>query len=454
MKREGFASRIGFIMVSAGCAIGIGNVWKFPWMAGKYGGGIFVLFYLLFLLVMGVPVLTCELAVGRASRKSAVGGYLALQRPRHKWHWHGWVCIAGCALLMMYYTTVSGWMLNYMVKFATGGFVGVTTSEAVGGVFTSMLASPTEMTGYMALTVVVGFLVCLAGVQKGLERITKAMMILLIALIFVLAVHSMTLPGGGQGLRYYLLPDLAQVSAAGGLGAVAAAAMNQAFFTLSLGIGAMEVLGSYMSDRYALTGEALRIAGLDTLVALLAGLIIFPACSAFGVAPDQGPSLIFMTLPNVFVQMAGGRLWGTLFFLFMTFAAFSTVIAVFENLIAAAIDSLGMTRQRATLLCLGIVLIGSIPCALGYNVLSGVHPLPGKDILDTEDFIVSNLLLPLGSLVFLAFCSLRFGWGFQNYLAQANSGEGVKMPAWVEPYFKFVLPVLVLIILVQGLLPA
>jgi len=453
MKRERFQSRLGFLLVSAGCAVGIGNVWKFPYITGENGGGVFVLFYLLFLVIMGVPVLTMELAVGRASRKSAVLGYQALERPGSKWHIHGWFCVAGCCLLMMYYTTVSGWMLGYFFKFAGGAFDGL-TAEAVDGVFPAMLANPLEMTVFMAVTVAGGFLICSFGLQKGLERITKVMMLGLLALISVLAVHSLTLPGGLDGVKFYLMPDF-QRAAEAGLGSVVTAAMNQAFFTLSLGIAAMEVFGSYMTRDNTLTSEALRICGLDTFVALMAGLIIFPACFSFNVQPDQGPRLIFIILPKVFLSMSGGRLWGALFFLFMTFASFSTVIAVFENLQAASIDNFGWSRKKAAAVNCVFILLASMPCVLGYNLWYFEATLPNGSvgqILDIEDFLVSNLLLPLGSLVYLLFCVSKRGWGYDGYLEEANAGEGVRMPRWLKPYFQFVLPVLVLIILIQGLL--
>ncbi len=450
MKRERFQSRLGFLLVSAGCAVGIGNVWKFPYVTGANGGGVFVLFYLLFLAVMGVPVLTMELAVGRASRRTAVQGYRALEKPGSKWHIHGWFCVAGCCLLMMYYTTVSGWMLGYFFKFAAGVFSGL-ESAAVDGVFFSMLANPWEMCAWMAITVLGGFFVCSFGLQKGLERITKVMMLGLLALIAVLAVHSLTLDGALEGVKFYLLPDFGRAMEAG-LGHVVTAAMNQAFFTLSLGIAAMEVFGSYMSRDNTLTSEAVRICCLDTFVALMAGLIIFPACFSFGVEPDQGPPLIFMTLPKVFQNMAGGRLWGALFFLFMTFASFSTVIAVFENLQACAIDNFGWSRKKAALVNCAFVLMASLPCVLGYNVWSDLRLIGGRDVLDSEDFLVSNLLLPLGSLVYLLFCVSRRGWGYERYLEEANTGEGIKMPRWLKPYFQFVLPVLILFILIQGLL--
>lgn len=450
MKRENFGSRLGFILVSAGCAIGIGNVWKFPYVAGANGGGVFVLFYLLFLAVMGVPVLTMELAVGRASRKSAVQGYEALEPKGSKWHIHGWFCILGCYLLMMYYTTVAGWMLGYFYKFAAGTFKGL-DADAVDSVFTGMLGSAGEMTAFMVLIVLLGFLVCSFGLQKGLERISKWMMLCLLGLIVVLAVHSCTLPGAAEGVKFYLLPDFSRAEEAG-IGNVITAAMNQSFFTLSLGIAAMEIFGSYMTKEYTLTSEAVRICSLDTFVALMSGMIIFPACFSFGVSPDAGPSLIFMTLPKVFVNMTGGRIWGALFFLFMTFASFTTVIAVFENLLATCIDNFGWDRKKAVIINGLFILVASMPCVLGYNVWSEVRLIGGRDVLDSEDFIVSNLLLPLGSLVYLLFCTTKWGWGFDKYLAETNTGSGLKMPRAFKPYFQFVLPVLILVILLQGLI--
>ncbi|MBP3217880.1 MAG: sodium-dependent transporter [Lachnospiraceae bacterium] len=455
MKRETFGSRLGFLLVSAGCAIGIGNVWKFPFITGLYGGGVFVLFYLLFLIIMGAPVLTMELAVGRASRRSAVQGYQVLEKPGQKWHIHGWFCIIGCALLMMYYTTVSGWILSYFVKFLTGGFVysgmdSAAVSEQVSGVFGSMLASPAEMILFMAITVIGGFLVCSFGLQSGLERVTKVMMIGLLALIVILAIHSLTLPGAAEGVRFYLLPDFGRAMEQG-IFSVITAAMNQAFFTLSLGIGSMEIFGSYMSKDQTLGGEALRICGLDTFVALMAGLIIFPACFSFNVQPDAGPSLIFITLPNIFVGMAGGRIWGTLFFLFMTFASFSTVIAVFEMLIASLMDLLGWNRRKTSLILCIFMLVASLPCVFGYNIWSSLHLIGGRDVLDSEDFIVSNLLLPIGALVYLLFCCTKWGWGFDKYLEEANTGSGFKISPALRPFLQFVVPILILVILIAGL---
>ena len=452
MKRENFQSRLGFLLVSAGCAIGIGNVWKFPYVTGLYGGGVFVLFYLLFLVIMGVPVLTMELAVGRASRKSAVEGYKALQPKGSRWHIHGWFCIIGCCLLMMYYTTVAGWMLDYFYKFATGAFDGM-ANDAVDGVFSAMLANPSEMTIFMVIIVLAGFLVCSFGLQKGLERISKWMMLALLALIVVLAIHSLTLDGAMEGVKFYLLPDFQRASEAG-LGNVITGAMNQSFFTLSLGIAAMEIFGSYMSREHSLTGEAVRICCLDTFVAFMSGMIIFPACFSFGVEANSGPALIFMTLPRVFVNMAGGRIWGALFFLFMTFASFTTVLAVFENIMASCIDSFGWSRKKATIICCVFILLASLPCVLGYNLWYFEATLPSGavgQVLDIEDFLVSNLLLPLGSLVYLLFCVTKWGWGFDKYLAEANTGTGLKMSRFFKPYFQFILPIIILAILVLGL---
>ena len=453
MKRESFGSRLGFILVSAGCAIGIGNVWRFPYVAGENGGSVFVLFYLLFLLCMGVPVLTMELAVGRASKKSAVLGYKALEKPGSKWHIHGWFCVIGCYLLMMYYTTVAGWMLGYFFKFAAGTFEGVQTAETVNGIFNAMLANPAEMTFWMVLIVIAGFIVCSFGLQNGLERISKIMMSALLVLIVVLAVNSALLPGGGEGLKFYLFPDFERAAAVG-YGKVITAAMNQSFFTLSLGIGAMEIFGSYMSDERTLAGESIQICLLDTLVALSSGLIIFPAWFAFGVQPDAGPQLIFVTLPNVFANMNGGRIWGTLFFMFMTFASFTTVISVFENLLSACIDNFGWDRKKSVVINLIFVLIASMPCVLGYNIWKDLQFISGQNILDTEDFLVSNLLLPLGSLIYLLFCVSKWGWGYDKYMAEANKGTGIKLPGGkaMKFYLQFIVPVMILFILIQGLM--
>lgn len=450
MKRESFKSRLGFLLVSAGCAIGIGNVWRFPYVVGQNGGGLFVLLYLIFLIAMGLPVLTMELAVGRASRKSAVQGYQALEKPGSKWHIHGWFAIAGCYMLMMYYTTVSGWMVTYFYKFITGEFVSGMIAEEAGNVFANLLSDPVQMAFWMILIVVAGFLVCSQGLQNGLEKISKGMMSALLVLIIVLAVHSFVLPGAGEGVKFYLIPSIDTVRDVG-FGNVIAAAMNQAFFTLSLGVAAMEIFGSYMNKDFTLAGEGVRICALDTFVAIMSGLIIFPACFSYGVEVGAGPSLIFITLPNVFVNMAGGRVWGSLFFLFMTFASFSTVIAVFENIMSFCMDMFGWSRKKAALVNCIAILVLSLPCVLGYNVWSNLHLIGGRDVLDSEDFIVSNLLLPLGSLVYLLFCVTKWGWGFDNYMKEANTGEGIKIPKYLKPYFQFVLPVLILIILIQGL---
>ena len=394
MKRESFKSRLGFLLVSAGCAIGIGNVWRFPYVTGQNGGGIFVLFYLIFLVIMGLPVLTMELAVGRASRKSAVLGYKALEKKGSKWHIHGWVAIFGCCMLMMYYTTVSGWMVTYFFKFLTGSFKSGMTTEDTAQAFSNLLGDPKQMAFWMILTVVVGFLVCSRGLQNGLEKISKFMMTALLLLIVVLAVHSLTLSNAAEGVKFYLVPNTEAVAAVG-LKNVITAAMNQAFFTLSLGVAAMEIFGSYMGKDHTLAGEGVRICALDTFVAIMAGLIIFTACFSYNVEVNAGPSLIFITLPNVFINMSGGRIWGSLFFLFMTFASFSTVIAVFENIMSFCMDMFGWSRNKAALINCIVILIASLPCVLGYNVWSNLHLIGGRDVLDSEDFIVSNLLLPI-----------------------------------------------------------
>ena len=450
MKRESFQSRLGFILVSAGCAIGIGNVWKFPYVTGQNGGGVFVLFYLLFLAVMGVPILTMELAVGRSSRKSVIQAFHTLEPKGTKWHIHGWVAIAGNYILLMYYTTVCGWMFGYFFKFLAGTFTGL-DSTAISGVFSAMLASPLELLGWMALSLVLGTLVCSMGLQNGLERITKVMMLGLLGLIVVLAVHSLTLEGALEGVKFYLLPDFGRAME-NGLSNVIVAAMNQAFFTLSLGMAGMQIFGSYMSKDNTLTSESIRICLLDTFVALMAGLIIFPACFSFGVEPSAGPPLIFETLPNIFANMPGGRLWGALFFLFMTFASFSTVTAVFENLLASCCDNFGWSRKKSALLNGLFLLVAGIPCVLGHNVWSGVTLIRGMGIMDTEDFLVSNLILPGGSLVFLLFCVTRYGWGFDKYLEEANTGTGIRMSRKLKPFFQFILPVLILVILIRGLI--
>lgn len=450
-QRETFGSRLGFLLLSAGCAIGIGNVWKFPYLVGQNGGGAFVLCYLVFLLIMGVPILSMEFAVGRASGKSPVRAYQELEKPGQKWHLHGYVALIGNYVLMMFYTTVAAWMLHFFYSFLVGKFDGM-TAEQVNGYFGEMLASPAINVGWMAVVVIVGILICSMGLQNGVERITKYMMFALLILMVIMAINGITLDGGMEGLKFYLLPDFARMKEAG-IGNVIVAAMNQSFFTLSLGIGAMTIFGSYLGKDHSLFGEAVNVAFLDTFVAVTAGLIIFPACFAFGVNPDSGPSLLFITLPNVFIAMRGGRIWGTLFFIFMTFAAFSTVIAVFENIIACDMELLNIDRKKSSWLNLVLLFVLSLPCALGYNVLSDIQPLgAGTAILDLEDFIVSNWLLPLGSLVYLLFCTWNSGWGFDNFREEANIGSGFKIPEGIRWYVKIILPLLILLVFLQGII--
>ena len=450
-QREQLGSRLGFILLSAGCAIGIGNVWKFPYMVGQYGGGAFVLIYLFFLVILGIPVMTMEFAMGRAGQRSPARLYQQLEPKGSKWHLHGYVAMAGNYILMMFYTSVAGWMLDYFVRTAGGRFVGADT-DGVTAQFSQMLGDPLRMTLFMGIIVVVGFLVCSFSLQKGLERITKWMMVALLVIMVVLAINSVCTAGGSQGLRFYLVPDLARMKKVG-IGNVVAGAMNQAFFTLSLGIGAMAIFGSYIGKERALMGESARVAALDTLVALCSGLIIFPACFAYGVQPDSGPSLIFITLPNIFNHMPLGRVWGSLFFVFMSFAAFSTVLGVFENIVSCTMDLSGWSRKKACLFNGILMLLLSMPCVLGFNVLSKFQPLgPGTGVLDLEDFVVSNLLLPLGSLIFIFFCTSRYGWGWKNFTKEANTGKGLKVQRWMRGYMCYVLPVLVAVILVLGLI--
>lgn len=457
-KRERFGSRLGFILISAGCAIGLGNVWRFPYITGEYGGAAFVLMYLVFLVILGLPVMVMEFAVGRASQKSSAAAFDTLQ-PSRKWHWFSWWGYIGCMVLMMFYTTVGGWMLSFVVKMGTGAFNGL-DSAGVGAVFNDMLANPTELVGWMLVVIVLGFLVCSLGLQKGVERITKVMMICLLGIMAVLVVRAVTLPGGLEGLKFYLIPDFGKLFAGATtaeqwatFGDAVYAAMGQAFFTLSLGISAMEIFGSYIGKERSLTGEALRICGLDTAVALVAGLIIFPACFAFGVEPGSGPGLVFITLPSVFSQMPVGQLWGTLFFLFMSFAALSTVVAVFENIMSFSMDEWGWSRNRACLVN-GIALaLLSLPCVLGFNVWAGVE-VPGiGNIQAIEDFLMSNNVLPLGALVFLLFCTSKRGWGWDAFLREADTGEGTRFPRWARGYVRFALPVLILAVFVAGYVP-
>ena len=446
-KRETFASRLGFILISAGCAIGLGNVWRFPYITGKYGGAAFVLIYLCFLVILGIPIMVMEFSVGRASKRSAARSFHVLEPKGTKWHLAGYLAIIGNYMLMMFYTTVGGWMLAYIVKMASGTFTGLTLDE-VGGVFNGMLANPGEMTVWMIVTVVLSFAVCSMGLRNGVERINKAMMGLLFVILFALCVRSVTLEGAAEGLKFYLVPDFGKM-VENGIGEAVYAAMGQSFFTLSLGIGAMAIFGSYISKERSLTGECINICALDTTVALMSGLVIFPACFAFGVDPGEGPGLVFVTLPNVFNQMPGGRLWGSLFFVFMSFAALSTVIAVFENIISFAIDLWGWSRRKAILVNLVLILVLSMPCVLGFNVWSAIQPLgAGTTIQDLEDFIVSNNLLPIGSVLYLLFCTSRYGWGWKNFIAEADEGKGVKFPKWARFYVTYILPIIVVAILI------
>ncbi len=448
-EREKFGSRLGFILISAGCAIGLGNVWRFPYITGQYGGAAFVLLYLLFLLILGLPIMVMEFAVGRASQKSVAKSFHVLEPKGTKWHLHAYTAMAGNYLLMFFYTTVCGWMMSYFVKMATGVFDGMEPQQ-VGTVFDDMLSNPISMTVWMIVSVVLGFGICSMGLQKGVERITKAMMSCLFIIMLVLCVRSVTLPGAGEGLRFYLLPDFIKM-AEQGIGNAIFAAMGQAFFTLSIGIGCLAIFGSYIGKERRLTGEAINVALLDTMVALLAGLVIFPACSAFGVSTGQGPGLVFVTLPNVFNQMSGGRIWGSLFFVFMSFAALSTVIAVFENIISFAMDLWGWSRKKAVWFNAILITICSMPCVLGFNVLKDIKPLGSTStIQDLEDFIVSNNLLPLGSLVYLLFCVSRYGWGWENFLKEADSGKGIAFPKQLRFYFTWILPIIVLVIFVMG----
>lgn len=450
MQREGLGSRLGFILISAGCAIGIGNVWKFPYICGQYGGGIFVLIYLLFLVILGIPVMTMEFAMGRASRKSPAKLYQQLEPAGSKWHIHGGFAVAGNYILMMFYTTVCGWMLHYCVSTASGAFVGL-DADAIAGKFSEMLASPGIMAFYAILVCVAGFVVIAFGVQKGLERVTKYMMLALLAIMIVLALNSCFLPGGQEGLEFYLKPDINKLLEAG-VWNVVIAAMNQSFFTLSLGIGAMAIFGSYINKERALLGESLNVAILDTFVALCAGLIIFPACSAFGVQADSGPNLLFITLPNIFNNMTAGRVWGTLFFVFMSFAALSTVLAVFENIVASCCEAFGWSRKKACVINGVAMIFLSLPCVLGFNLWSGAAPFgEGSTIMDLEDFAVSNILLPLGSFLFVVFCTARKGWGWDNFVAEANAGKGLKVRRWMRPYMTYVLPSLIFVLLIIGL---
>ena len=450
-EREKLGSRLGFILISAGCAIGIGNVWKFPYMAGQGGGGAFVLFYLIFLLMLGLPIMTMEFAVGRASQKSPVKAYYALEKPGQKWHIHGYITLIGCYLLMMFYTTVAGWMLHYFYLTATGKFTGL-DSDAVASQFNTMLSQPQVMGFWMVIIVIAGILVCSIGLQNGLEKVTKVMMISLLFIMVILAINSFFMDGAKEGLSFYLIPDFERMKEIGIIKTITGA-MNQAFFTLSVGMGSMMIFGSYIGKERALVGEGIQITLLDTFVAIMSGVIIFPACMSYNIPTDSGPSLIFVTLPKVFEHMSGGRFWGAMFFLFMTFAALSTVIAVLENIIACNMEAFGWNRKKAGVINLFIIIIMSIPCILGFNVLSGFTPLgAGTNVLDLEDFLVSSLILPIGSLVILLFCTTKLGWGYDNYMNEVNTGKGIGMPKIFKFYLKYILPLIILFIIIDGLI--
>ena len=449
-ERERLGSRLGFILISAGCAIGIGNVWKFPYMAGKGGGGAFVLFYLLFLLILGLPIMTMEFAVGRASQKSPVKAYYALEKPGQKWHIHGYITLIGCYLLMMFYTTVAGWMLHYFYLTATGKFTGL-DSDAVASQFNTMLSQPQVMGFWMVIIVIAGILVCSIGLQNGLEKVTKVMMISLLFIMVILAINSFFMDGAKEGLSFYLIPDFERMKEIGIIKTITGA-MNQAFFTLSLGIGAMSIFGSYIGKERSLLGESLNIALLDTFVAITSGLIIFPACFTFHVDQTSGPGLIFITLPNIFNHIPMGKLWGSLFFIFMSFAAFSTILAVFENIISCGMELTGWSRKKSSFINAIATILLSVPCVLGYNLWSSdIFAVFGGAVLDFEDFLVSNLFLPLGSLVYLLFCTSRYGWGWKNFTTEANTGKGLKIQNWMRGYISYILPLIVLFIFFFGL---
>ena len=450
MQRERLGSRLGFILLSAGCAIGIGNVWKFPYVTGRNGGGIFVLIYLFFLVILGVPVMAMEFSMGRASQKSPARMYQQLQPKGSKWHLHGYAALSGNVILLMCYTCITGWMVQYFVDSAAGAFVGL-DAAGISAKFPEMLSDAGTMSIYTLAVIAIGAVVCSFSLQKGLERITKWMMLALLGLLVVLAVHSCTLEGAGEGLKFYLLPSRENFMAAGPVNVIVAA-MNQAFFTLSLGIGSMAIFGSYLGKDRTLLGEAVNVGLLDTFVAFTAGLIVFPACSAYGVEAGSGPRLVFETLPNIFNHLPGGRLWGSLFFIFMSFAALSTVFAVFENIVACLRDLFGWSRRKTCLItCLSLMVL-SMPCVLGFNVLSFVRPFgEGSSIMDLEDFAVNNVLLPLGSLVFVLFCVSKRGWGWKRFMEEANTGKGLKIAGWMRFYLTWILPLIIVFVFCAGL---
>lgn len=451
MERERLGSRLGFILLSAGCAIGLGNVYKFPYMVGENGGGIFVLIYLFFLLSMGVPVMTMEFAMGRAARKSVVKMYDEIQHKGSKWHLHGFLAMSANYVLLMFYAVVTGWLVRYFVDTAKGDFVGLDT-KGVETHYNNMLAEPVSMTVYMLIVIVLATFICSKGLQNGLEKITKYMMIALLAIMVVLCVNSMFLPGGQEGIKFYLMPSLDNLFNEG-VWNVVVAAMNQAFFTLSLGIGCMAIFGSYIDKKRTLLGESVNIAVLDTFVALASGFIIFPACYAYDVDVTSGMGLIFLTLPNIFNNIPLGQFWGSLFFIFMSFAALSTIFAVFENVVSCTMDLFKWSRKKASLLNGVFLAFACMPCVLGWNVWSGFQPLgEGTNVMVLEDFFVSNLALPLGSLIFILFCVTRYGWGWDKFVAEANEGEGFKVQKWMRPYVTYVLPVIVGTIFVIGIL--
>ena len=448
-KREKFSSRLGFILISAGCAIGLGNVWRFPYITGQYGGGLFVLVYLFFLIAMGLPVVVMEFAMGRASQKSMASSYEALEPKGSKWHLHKYCAIAGNYLLMMFYTTVAGWMLAYFVKMLKGDFVGANSGD-IATIFGNLTTNRNEMLFWMMAVTILGFLVCSWGLEKGVEKITKPMMISLFFIMIILIARSLTLPEAKFGLEFYLKPDLAKIKEAG-IGEAVFAAMGQSFFTLSIGIGCLSIFGSYIGKERALTGEAVSVLTLDTLVAIMSGLIIFPACFNFGIDPGQGPGLVFVTLPNVFNEMSMGRVWGTLFFLFMTFAAFSTVIAVFQNIIQMIRELTGWSLKKATWINAVAITVLGIPCVLGMTDWSHVT-IAGMDIMSFEDFLVSNNLLPIGSVVYTLFCTTRYGWGWDNFIKEANTGKGMKFltSKAFRIYLSVILPAIMIYITIQA----
>lgn len=448
-ERESFKSRLGFILVSAGCAIGLGNVWKFPYICGENGGAAFILIYLLFLAILGWPILMAEFAVGRGSNTSIALSFEKLQQEKSHWNKFKWFGVAGNYLLMMFYTMVGGWMIYYAVRFATGALEGLNT-EQIGTAFEDMLASPETLIIWTLVAIVISFGICALGLENGVEKITKVMMILLIVLMIALAIRSVTLKNASEGLKFYLVPDFER-AAQKGWGNVIFAAMTHAFFTLSVGMGSMSIFGSYLKKSHKITSESLSVVILDTTIAIMAGIIIIPSCFAYGIQPDAGPSLLFITLPNVFNHMAGGRIWGTLFFIFMIFAAMSTIIAVFENIIAMTMEIWNLTRKRAVLINMAMIILLSMPAIFGFNLLSGIQPMgAGSTIMDLEDFLVSYNILPLGGLVFVLFCTKKNGWGYGNFEKEVNTGTGFKLPKIVKPLMKYVIPVIIVLVYLKG----